>query len=391
MPLLDTALPALPPARTTAPATKRALLVLSHAMERAFGVVEGDRPARGLVIGLFQRREYFDVEASRYAALAERGHVVVVAFAGPVDGVPSGVHAVPLCADDPRAGVWGLDLVRGACASTLTATDARRLVAGELTLEASRGFEAHWTFRREAALHVARARFTALAPALPPRVTRAALAVLDATAAHPVSPGEAQLAAAMDHLVASVDAGQRRVTRLRVELESAQSLAERDQLTGLHNRHYLARYLGGDDRPADLMTLLIDVDDLKVVNDTHGHGAGDAVLSAVAASLTTHCRPGDVVLRWGGDEFLVLAPDLADQHGLTLGERLAQAVRTTRPAAPWDHLPVSVSIGVCGIRRTPLPLDRLDQALVLVKRSGKGRAGLAPALDPEVVPAPRLA
>jgi len=357
---------------------KRALVVLSHAMERAFEQPSGVDEPPGLVLGLFQRREFFDREAERYAALAAAGHTVIVAFQGSVDGLPAEVHAVTLDEGDPRATRWVLALVRGAYATALVATDSRDLATGELSLEASRLFNARWTFRRLAAVSDARAELQSLAADLPVAVAAQAAAVLDATEALPSSLVEERLAAAADHLVGSVEAGHRRTTRLRSELESTQCLAERDQLTGLHNRHFLERYLGDDDRPADLLTLLIDVDDLKPLNDTYGHAAGDAVLTAVGNVLRAHSRSGDVIVRWGGDEFLMLVPEVEGAGGLAFAERLAAAVRITRPAAPWAHLSVSVSIGVCTTRRTPLPLERLDAALYEVKRTGKGHAGLAP-------------
>lgn len=356
--------------------TKRALLVLCHAMERAFDTVPpaGDRP--GLVLGFFQLREHFDVERDRYAALAADGHTVVVVFVGSADDLPPGVHAVQLQPEDPRARDWVLVVVRDAYATALVAQDTRAAVGTELTYEGSRSYDARWTFRRDAALNDAREQLARL-PELPPAVRDAATAHLDRCAGWPVSPGEVQLAAAADHLVASVDRSHRRTSRLRVELEDSQSQAERDQLTGLHNRHHLARYLGSVDRPADLLVLLVDVDDLKAVNDRHGHAAGDAVLRSVAASLRTHSRPGDVCIRWGGDEFLLLAPYSDVRHGLAFAARLADAVRDSRAQAPWDELPLSVSIGVCPTDRTVLPFERLDAALYAVKLAGKGHAGLA--------------
>ncbi len=358
------------------PATKRSLLVLSHAMERAFDApTEGEEP--GLVIALFQRREHFDIEAARYAALAAQGHIVLLGFVGDTTGLPPGVHAVSLAEDSLLARSWVLALVRGPYATSLDAEDLRDLAVGETTFEASRLFAARWTFRRSVALSSAADRLTQLAPYLPREVVASAHRLITASAGLAVSPVEERLAAAADHLVSSVDAGQRRSNALRVALTGVQELAERDQLTGLSNRHFLERYLGSTDRAADLLVMLVDVDDLKVANDVHGHAAGDAVLRTVADVLRAHSRPGDVVLRWGGDEFLVLAPDMDGTAGLAWGQRLADAVRATSPAPPWEHLPLSVSVGVCATQRTTLPLDRLDQALYQVKRAGKGHAALA--------------
>lgn len=153
-------------------------------------------------------------------------------------------------------------------------------------------------------------------------------------------------------------------------------MAERDHLTGLHNRHYLERFLGDDDRPADLLVLLFDVDNLKTLNDVRGHDAGDKALQAVADALVERSRPGDVCVRWGGDEFLLLAPYVSSSAGLAFAERLVAAVASSAPAAPFQRLRLSVSIGVCSSDRTVLPLAELDQALQAGKRVGKGRAVL---------------
>jgi diguanylate cyclase (GGDEF)-like protein len=366
---------------------KRALLVVSHAMERAFGATptEPDGEEPGLVIGLFQRRQYFDVEVDRYAALGAAGHTVVVGFAGPTDGMPAGVHTVSFPEHDPRARDWVVVLVRGPYATALVAHDSLDLSGGEMTLEASRLFRSHWTFQRSLALREGRSQLGRVAGGLAPPVLAAATDHLRRSELMPVSPAEARLSAAADHLGRSVERGHRRTTRLRLALETTQSLAERDQLTGLNNRHFLERYLGGPssaDRPVELVTLLIDVDDLKATNDAYGHEAGDSVLTAVATALRAHSRPADVLVRWGGDEFLLLAPGLDADGGLRLGERLARAVRATHPAPPWQHLTLSVSLGVAAAKQTPLPFAQLDAALYRVKHSGKGHAGLARTAPP---------
>lgn len=358
----------------TVPATKRSLLVLSHAMERAFDIADQPAASPALVLGLFQRREYFDVEAARYAAMAAAGVCVVVGFVGSTQGLPPGVHAVAFTEDDPRSRLWVLVTVKGAYASSLVATDARDLAPGELSLESARLFQAHWTFQRLPALADAARYGEALAADLPDAVCAVVATVIDESRSHPVSPVEAGLGAAIDHVLASLGASDLRSNRLRAELESVQARAERDALTGLRNRHFLERFLGGSDRPTELMTMLVDVDDLKKVNDTHGHEAGDAVLTAVADTLRLNSRAGDVIIRWGGDEFLLLVRDLGPAEGLGYATRLAEAVRDARPAPPWEALRLSVSIGACPTRRTPLPLHRLDQALWESKRSGKGRA-----------------
>ncbi len=375
--------------------TKRALLVASHALERAFDDVTraigtrrpphaADRPAgdEGLLIAFFQRREYFDLEASRYAALAARGHTVIVAFTGSVDSLPAGITGVSLAPDDARANDWVLTMVRDAFAATLTARDIHQLSPTEATLEAGRLFMGWSTMRRHLALENSRIHLEHLATRLPPAEVARAHAHIAASARLPVSDVEDRLAGAADHLLRSVDAGYQHAAALRLELESTKSMAERDQLTGLHNRHYLERYLGHGDRPADLLALLVDVDGLKQVNDGFGHEAGDALLRCVAATLRSNTRPGDVLVRWGGDEFLLLVPRLTAQAGLEYGERLALAVASGTVDRPWAHLEPSASIGVSPARSTPLPMAQLDAALYRVKHDRRGHAALPPEQDP---------
>ncbi len=362
-------------------------------MERAFNdvniggplidepfVAESELTKTGLLIAFFQQREYFDHEAARYASVAAKGHTVIVAFTGDVDSVPDGVTAVSLSPDDAHADDWVLTMVRGAFAATLTARDLHELSPGEATLETSRLFTSWTTVRRHLALEDGRMHLESLASQLPPDVLARARAQIDASIALPVSDVEDRLAGAADYLLRAVDAGYQRAAGLRRELELAKSLAERDQLTGLHNRHYLERFLGRGEHPADLLALLVDVDGLKSINDGHGHEAGDAVLRCVAETLRTNTRPGDVLVRWGGDEFLLLVPRLNAVAGLSFGERLAQAIAAARVDDPWSHLQPSASIGVSPASRTPVSMAQLDAALHHVKHNRKGHAALAPSL-----------
>lgn len=106
--------------------------------------------------------------------------------------------------------------------------------------------------------------------------------------------------------------------------------AERDGLTGLYNRGFFESALqlsvqGKTQLPGlDFAILMMDVDGLKEVNDRHGHIAGDQLITSVAERLQVHCRAGDILARYGGDEFVVLFPS-AD---LTAANRLAGMIRT---------------------------------------------------------------
>jgi diguanylate cyclase (GGDEF)-like protein len=163
----------------------------------------------------------------------------------------------------------------------------------------------------------------------------------------------------------------RRVTRL---------LAQRlpDPLTGLSSRSTLVRDLDRANRRNAAAgrwvgVLYIDVDDLKQVNDSRGHDAGDAVLVAFADALVRSVPPTARCARLGGDEFGVVLPRLSDaDDALAVAEQVA---RLTSPAA-------SVSIGAASAPAgsvEPLTLLRdADQALLTAKQDGGGRVRCAP-------------
>lgn len=119
---------------------------------------------------------------------------------------------------------------------------------------------------------------------------------------------------------------------LQTELSN---LALKDELTGLYNRRgflaladrqlKLARRSG-----RSLLLLFIDVDELKAINDVFGHGEGDAALKCTAEALETTFRDSDVIARFGGDEFAVLAIEASDQSEAAIGERLTEYLNSAR-------------------------------------------------------------
>jgi diguanylate cyclase (GGDEF)-like protein len=150
----------------------------------------------------------------------------------------------------------------------------------------------------------------------------------------------------------------------------------------LHNRLFLERFLDSpvSASPVTVTALLVDLDGLKAINDGFGHAAGDAALTAVADALVEVTRPQDVVVRLGGDEFLVVLPGLDASSGVRVGERIVRHLATTHLSPPWASLSVSASVGVAEAEPNKIPLDLLDQALYQVKRSGKGSVSLVSAL-----------
>ncbi|HEX7637047.1 MAG TPA: diguanylate cyclase, partial [Burkholderiaceae bacterium] len=185
-----------------------------------------------------------------------------------------------------------------------------------------------------------------------------------------------------------------------------QRMSHTDALTGLHNRRYLTQCIDADvamvlrcqeGQPADahLSFLLVDLDHFKAVNDVHGHAAGDAVLREVAQRLRAVARDSDRLIRWGGEEFLLVARDTTSVGAGVLAERICEAMR----AAPFEVAPGVRLSKTCSVGFAALPffpanpraagwaevVDVADHALYLAKAAGRdGWVGLAqgPSLAP---------
>lgn len=370
--------------RRTFASTKRSLLALSHAMERSLEVGRpGDAQGTALLIGLFQRPEYFEAERERYARIAADGAVCIVAFAGAVADVPAGVTAVSLDLTEPLASQWALVAIDGALGIALVAEDAQDLVEGETTLEAARLFTARWSFSPGVAGREATRILDSLGDRVDASVRARADAALEASIATTPSLTERRLAAVTELLVSSIDAASHRSARLRAQLGRERTLSETDPLTGLNNRRFLKRYMDSpaSHLPLGLASLLIDLDGLKAINDDHGHEAGDAALLLVSDVLRDATRPQDVVVRLGGDEFLVVLPGLGADEAVLVGERIVEQIASSRPADPWSGLRLTASVGVAIVRSRGIPMDSLDEALYTGKRLGGGRVVLAESRD----------
>jgi len=152
-----------------------------------------------------------------------------------------------------------------------------------------------------------------------------------------------------------------------------------DPLTGLHNRAWIMRILKGDLRAArrrgtSLGTLFIDVDNLKVVNDSLGHAAGDKVLAAVANRIKVAMREGDRVGRFGGDEFVIVLQDVYDAWDVEqCAERVSASVAANLKVQGHRIVPtVSIGIAMSTSESTPETLLRdTDSALFRAKATGR--------------------
>jgi two-component system cell cycle response regulator len=169
---------------------------------------------------------------------------------------------------------------------------------------------------------------------------------------------------------------------LRQNLDHSLELAVTDQLTGLHNRRYMAGQLdslvkraalGGD----PVAALLIDIDHFKKINDTFGHDVGDEVLREFALRLASNVRAVDLPCRYGGEEFTVIMPDTQLVDALRIAERIRMHVSGSpfRVAHGEEVLTVTISVGVSatnGADDTPETLmKRADEAVYEAKKSGR--------------------
>jgi diguanylate cyclase (GGDEF)-like protein len=186
-----------------------------------------------------------------------------------------------------------------------------------------------------------------------------------------------------------------------------------DPLTGLKNRRYLSAFMpeelartmrlqrarehaarSASERNIDLCLLMVDLDHFKMVNDVYGHAAGDSVLRQVAEVMRGACRASDVVVRWGGEEFLIVARNIDRDQAHILADQICDAVR----AHPFDVGHGVVLQKCCSVGYTAFPvipgepdrfgweqaLELADQCLYAAKKSG--RDGWVGALVQESAP-----
>ena len=161
----------------------------------------------------------------------------------------------------------------------------------------------------------------------------------------------------------------------------------RDSLTGLHNRRYMEETLPREMARAKregypMALIMVDLDHFKRINDTYGHPTGDAVLKAVASILLNGAREGDIICRYGGEEFLVALPNMTTGQAL---ER-ASAWRDTLSRTPVKHGAFSaectLSAGISAFPDNSSDIETLlrlaDNALYRAKANGRNRVELEP-------------
>lgn len=177
--------------------------------------------------------------------------------------------------------------------------------------------------------------------------------------------------------------------KLKIQLEKIKSLqfelreqAIRDPLTGLYNRRHLnemlQRELARAKREQTTVSfVMIDIDHFKKVNDTLGHETGDKILQELAAQLLSHTRSGDIICRYGGEEFLVILPDVTAETSFQIAEKWRNLFERTGTLSENKNLQATIS---CGIAEYPSDgltdaevISNADKALYIAKRTGRNR------------------
>jgi diguanylate cyclase (GGDEF)-like protein len=175
--------------------------------------------------------------------------------------------------------------------------------------------------------------------------------------------------------------------------EKAAQLEKRtihDDLTGLYTRRYVSNkldyhlYLARQTHQA-LAVLMMDIDHFKLVNDTHGHPAGDYVLRELGRLLNALARSASIVGRYGGEEFILVAQVAGHEQARGLAERLRRAVQEHAFTYEGTRIAITISIGVAVWERGPgerrVLIKQADEALYAAKRNGRNRVEVA---GPEV-------
>ena len=165
-------------------------------------------------------------------------------------------------------------------------------------------------------------------------------------------------------------------------MEHLRESSLRDAMTGLYNRRFLEEYVStliatSQRRQSPFSVLMLDLDYFKQVNDTFGHEAGDKVLKALAETLTKSVRGSDMVVRYGGEEFLIVLQDTSAEDAMEIAEKIRVKVGETKVSLPGTMLQKTISIGV-----SEFPADSdtfwqvvkfADVALYEAKSQGRNR------------------
>lgn len=171
---------------------------------------------------------------------------------------------------------------------------------------------------------------------------------------------------------------------LEVTTQKYEALSTTDTLTGIMNRagihQFLKRVFAKEANGASMGLLIFDIDHFKKINDQFGHDGGDSILKDVAAIISGAIRQTDIFGRWGGEEFVLICPNIPQERILELADKLRGAIEQHLFVLPQTTTHVTVSIGATLIdcqERFDLAFKRADTALYQAKNNGRNRVWLA--------------
>jgi diguanylate cyclase (GGDEF)-like protein len=161
-------------------------------------------------------------------------------------------------------------------------------------------------------------------------------------------------------------------------LRDLKKLASTDNLTGIYNRHYfetiLIRELDRSNRyGVSLSLIMFDVDHFKSINDTYGHDVGDSVLRKLTSVVKHAIRESDYFVRWGGEEFIILCPEITHEQGRVVAEKVRHVISETT----FDTVgKITASFGATSYKKSERSesfLKRADELLYRAKDSGRNQ------------------
>ena len=198
------------------------------------------------------------------------------------------------------------------------------------------------------------------------------------------------LAASLNNMAEEIARKHGQIVTLNDELEERvmertaqlRELATREPLTGLYNRRHFSETLAQRFSEArrygtGLSLLMMDMDDFKAVNDSHGHQVGDELLMLAALTISSQLRAADSAARYGGDEFIILMPHSDASQAQALGKRITEHFHA-ECAAKHPEIKISLSVGIADITECSAATDdefvrAADRALYRAKSLGKNR------------------
>ncbi len=184
-----------------------------------------------------------------------------------------------------------------------------------------------------------------------------------------------------NNLAQELDKRTKRLIQSENKRKENEKLANTDQLTKVYNRRFLEdfsnRYMKIVKREHNTLSLLlIDIDDFKTVNDTYGHDVGDRVIKLLVKRLKTSVRDNDIIVRLGGDEFLVLLPSTPLENAKKVGKKILDVVNSLNEFEN-DELRFTITIGSSEYKKSDLHINeminRADNALYKAKKLGKNQ------------------